>query len=268
MAKKGEKLSPEHLAKLAEGRARKKLERLEAGPVAALPAGALRDEQRAINADALAERIETRQNEAGIEAVDASKLKQEDREIQRHIRRRDKSSGIPVKGMQPGKRYAWFTVGSFFGANAKSVIAKQHADAESFGWQTVTGENNPVGKEHMGGAGMAGTSARGVGDVVLKEIREEDHEAMLEEDRENLARQGAIEDRSVIYAQEKLGRHGLANTMHNITDANDAFVSSRISAAERSPVVATTQVSEGDLRRGSMRGPGGRIMQPGFERRI
>ena len=258
-------LSPAHLQKMKEGRAAAALARKQAADATALPAGAARDELRAINADALEERIETRKNEAGIEAVDVAKLTREEPEIRRHMRRRDRSSGIPIKGTQPGYHYAWLTHGQFFGANAKTNVSKQHADAESFGYETVQG-NDPAGKEYESGAGMAGTSGRGVGDVYLAKIREDDYQDMLDEDRRNLDRQGAVEDRSVVYAQEKLGRNGLANTMHNISDANDHFVTSRISAAERSPVVATTQVIEGDLRRGSMRGPGGRIMQPGFER--
>lgn len=258
-------LSPEHLQRMKEGRARAALARKEAQANADLAPGKDRDEQRAINADALQERIETRKEEAGIEAVDRDKLTREEPEIRRHLRRRDRSSGIPIKGTQPGFRYAWLTHGQFFGANAKTNVSKQHADAESFGYETVQG-NDPAGKEYESGAGMSGTSGRGVGDVYLAKIREDDYLDMLDEDRLNLDRQGAVEDRSVIYAREKLGRAGMANTMHNITDANDRFVESRISSAERSPVVATTQVTEGDLRRGSMRGPGGRVMQPGFER--
>lgn len=267
MAKKGERLSPEHLQKIKEGKARAALERQQAADATALPAGALRDEQRAINADALEERMEKRKEEAGIEAIDAAKLTREEPEIRRHLRRRERASGIPIKGTQPGFRYAWLTHGQFFGPNAKTNVSKQHADAESFGYETVQG-NDPAAKEYESGAGMAGTTGRGVGDVYLAKIREDDYQDMLEEDRMNLDRQGAVEDRSVVYAQEKLGRNGLQNTMHNIADANDHFVTTRISAAQRSPIVATTQVSEGDLRRGSMRGPGGRIMQPGFERRM
>lgn len=253
--------------KMAEGRARAALARKQAADATALPAGATRNEQRAVNKDALEERIETRTKEAGIESVDESKFRREDNEIQRHVRRRDKSSGVPIKNPEPGYRYAWLTNAQTHGDQARANIRQQHADAKDRGYQTVQGDD-PAGKEFEGGDGVSGTTARGVGDVYLAKIREDDYQDMLAEDEEKRERQGAVEDRSVVYAAERLGRAGLANTMHNITNANDAFVTSRISANERNPIVMTSTVTEGDLRRGSMKGPGGRIMQPGFERRM
>jgi hypothetical protein len=253
--------------KMAEGRTRAALARKAAADATVLPAGATRDEQRAINKDALDERIEARTNEAGMEAVDSAKFSRKDNEIQRHVRRRDKTSGVPIKGAKPGFRYAWLTNASTHGDQARANIRQQHADAKDRGYQTVQGDN-PAGKEFEGGDGVSGTTARGVGDVYLAEIREDDYQELLAEDEEKRERAGAVEDRSVVYASERLGRQGLANTMHNINDPNDAFVASRISASERQPITMTSTVTEGDLRRGSMKGPGGRIMQPGFERRM
>jgi hypothetical protein len=260
-------LSEDQKLKMREGRTHAALARKQAADATVLPAGATRNEQRAINKDALDQRIETRESEAGIESIDQSKFRTEDNEIQRHVRRRDKTSGVPIKGMQPGKRYAWLTLGSSHGDSARANIRQMNADAKMNGYKPVEGDN-PAGKEFAGNDGMAGTTGRGVGDVYLAEIREEDYQELIAEDEEKRERQGAVEDRSVVYAAEKLGRAGLGNTMHNITDANDSFVRSRISESERSPVIMRSTVTEGDLRRGSMRGPGGRIMQPGFERRM
>jgi len=270
MPKKGETISPELRQKMKEGQARAALARKQAADATALPAGALRNEQRAINKDALDERIETREQEAGIEAIDRSKLNQRDNEIMRHVRRRDKSSGVPVTGMEPGKRYAWLTLGTSFPDRARTAIRQMNADAKDRGYKPVEGRDNPVGKEFIGNDGMAGTTGRGVGDVYLAEIREEDYQDIEAESREKAERQGQVEDRSVVFARDRLGRAGLPNTMHNLVDPNDNFVNQRGRSlgVDRNPVTMTSQFTEGDVRRGSIHGPGGQVMKPGFERRI
>jgi len=265
------KRSPEHLAAMAAGRARKALERKQAADARALPAGAQRDELRAINKDHLEQEMEARVNKQGIEGIDRSKLERKDNEIQRHIRRRDKSSGIPVKGMEPGYRYAFLTNSMNHGSQAQANIRQQLSDAKSVGYVPVQGKD-PAGAEYEGGDGVSGTTLRGVGDVFLHKIREEDYQATLAEDREKAQRQGIIEDRAVVYARERLGM----NVMHNIADPTDNFVQQRernVGAGSlRSETITvginpgvmvnSSPATEGDFRRGSLKMPNGQTYTP------
>jgi hypothetical protein len=262
-------MTEEHKKKMAEGRAKARLAAKQAQPVVDLAAGAERDEQRAINRDALEQRAQVRMEEAGIEAVDPAKLQREDREIRRHLRRkRHGDSSIPVDNMQEGYRYAWLTNGTVHGDQARADIRRQLADAKLNGYEPVQGDD-PEAASFKGGDGVSGTSMRGVGDVMLYRIHEDDYRAMEEDSAEKERRNGSVEDRSVVFAQDRLGRQGLPNTMHNITDPNDHFATSRISPDLRSAVVMkTTQFTEGDLRRGTMKGPNGETLKPGFDRRI
>jgi hypothetical protein len=260
-------LSGEHKQKLAEGRARAALARKQAADARALPPGADRNELRAINKDQLEEQIEERANEAEIEAIDPAKLERKDNEIMRHVRRRDRNgSGVPVENMEAGYRYAWLTNATAHGTTAQPSIRQQLADAKGVGYVPVQGKD-AAGKKFESGDGVSGTTLRGVGDVFLHKIREEDYQETLREDEEKNRRQGIIEDRAVVYARDRLGM----NVMHNIADASDNFVSQRersLGSEALKPVSqATTHFTEGDLRRGSMKGPDGQTLKPGFERR-
>lgn len=264
-------MTDEHKQRIREGKARARLARQQAQPVVDLAAGKDRNEQRAINKDSLERQIEENAAETGIESIDRSKLERRDPEIERHIRRRrDRSSGIPVDNMQPGYRYAWVTIAGPHGESARGNIRQMNADAKAVGYETVEG-NMPEAEDFKGNDGMAGTTARGVGDVRLMRIKEEHYQETLAEDRERAERQGIVEDKSVVFARDRLG----ANVMHNFADDNDRFMTARVDPSLRTPVTMgrapalnTTHFTEGDIRRGSMKGPNGQNLPPGFERRI
>ena len=70
----------------------------------------------------------------------------------------------------------------------------------------------------------------------------------------------------------KRGRAGLPNTMHGAAGdfSRDPLMRHVAGAAGQTETFTynpnQTNFTEGDLRRGSLRGPSGQVMQPGFER--
>ena len=234
-----------------------------------LPAGHEREEARREAADTLQEEIETRQEQDGIEPLDKSKMLRRDNEI---LSKLDPLGTIPIENPEPGKRYVFLTAADGYPDNAKANIRAMHAGAKRVGMTPVQGMDNPVAANLIGDGATSGTSLRGVGDTVLFEQREEDAQRMEDESRRKMDKQNAVEENSVIYASQVLGRAGLPNTMHGAAGdfSRDPLMRHVAGAAGQAETFTynpnQTNFTEGDLRRGSLRGPSGQVMQPGFER--
>lgn len=265
MPLKGQPMSPELKQKIAEGRAKAALARQQAENLIPkdLPPGHERDEARRIVADHLEERRETENEALGIESIDASKLnKPVDNEIARHVTLQGPQAGtIEIKNAQKGYRYALLPASDGFGMAARANIRTMHTEARRVGWEPVSGDM-PEATDLRGNDCCSGTTLRGVGDTVLYRISEYRAQQLEERDRERQARQGAVEERSVMFAQSR----GIG-TMHEM---NDRYAAQRFSPEQRSQLVftsqggrqtVTSQFTEGDIRRGSIPGmpaPGSR----------
>jgi hypothetical protein len=231
-----------------------------------MAAGATRDEQRAINADSLAERAERHDEQHGLGAIDPSKLAQRDRETL--FRVEDSKGG--VQNPQPGFRYIRVTIHEGYRDNgSKANIRTMHALAKEYGFEPVHGEMKEDEK-YRGNDHATGSSLRGLADTVLYRITEENYAKMQAKIAEKARRQGAVEEQTLVYAQ----RRGIG-TMH--AAAGDFASQDKLMAqiaqsagqvetylAQR-PDTLKTNFTEGDIRRGSIKGPGGRVMKPGFE---
>jgi hypothetical protein len=235
-----------------------------------LPAGHERDEAKREVADELQEEIEKRQAQDGIEPIDASKLAQRDNEILGQL---DAEGFIPIQNQEPGKRYVFLTVADGYPEQAQSNIRRQHTRAEHFRFKPVQGADNPVAQNLIGGGRASGTTLRGVGDTVLFEQRLEDEEQMIAYHQHQMDKDMAIEENSVVFAQKVLGSAQLPNTMHAARGdfGSDPLLRHVAGAAGHSETFAydpnRTNFTEGDLRRGSLKGPDGRPIQPGYEAR-
>jgi hypothetical protein len=234
-----------------------------------LPAGHERDEAERKVADELQEEIETRQARDGIEPIDEAKLARRDNEILGQL---DSAGFIPIENREDGKNYVFLTVADGYPDNAKANIRQMHADAKRFGFKPVQGDS-PVAANLKGNDSAGPTSLRGVGDTVLFEQTEEARRAMEEADQRKLDNQMAVEENSVVYASERLSRAGLPNTMHGVAGdfGKDPLMGRMAGSAGRTETFQynpnRTNFTEGDLRRGSMPGPDGRTLQPGFDAR-
>jgi hypothetical protein len=261
-------MTEEHKKALAEGRARAAMERGETENIipADLPPGADRDEAIAMVADRNAEKIEENMSRDGIEAVDSGKFAQRDNEILRHV---DEGS-VPVTGAKSGYRLAWLTkADSSMSSGAVAAVRRMLSDARSVGYRPVQGDDHPTGQEFIGNDGATGTTLRGVGDTILHEIREEDYQSMMLRNRQRALRQGAVEENAVVWANQRLGQAGLPNTMHGAAgDFRTDPLMDRFAGPIGRPETLTSTWSEGDIRRGSARGPGGETLQPGFDTKI
>ena len=235
-----------------------------------IPAGHEREEVKKAVADSLQEEIETRQARDGIEPIDASKFAQRDNEILGQL---DAAGNIPIENGRPGFRYVFLTAADGYPDNAKSNIRQMHATAKRLGMKAVQGNDNPVAANLIGNDVASGTTLRAVGDTVLFEQPEEAAQDMEAASQRKMDNMMAVEENSVVYASERLGRHGLPNTMHGMAgDFGRDPVMSRIAGSAGHAETFQynpnrTNFTEGDLRRGSMPGPDGRTLQPGFERR-
>jgi len=235
-----------------------------------IPAGHEREEVKKSVADSLQEEIETRQARDGIEPIDASKFAQRDNEILGQL---DAAGNIPIENRRPGFRYVFLTAADGYPDNAKSNIRQMHATAKRLGMKAVQGNDNPVAANLIGNDVASGTTLRAVGDTVLFEQPEEAAQDMEAASQRKMDNMMAVEENSVVYASERLGRHGLPNTMHGMAgDFGRDPVMSRIAGSAGHAETFQynpnrTNFTEGDLRRGSMPGPDGRTLQPGFERR-
>lgn len=228
-----------------------------------LPAGHPRNEAKQRVKDDLEARIDAN---AETEAIDPAKLNQRDNEILRHVVEGGPETGsIPVENAQQGWRYGRFTVADGFGSAARANIRSMHEAAKLNGWRPVSGEDTED-ERFKGNDCAGGSSLRGVGDTILMKIREEDYQRMLAKSREKQRREGAIEEQSLILAE----RHGV-RTMHAVAgDFNQDPMMARVAgdAGREETYRMRTTITEGDLRRGSMRGPDGRVLQPGYETRM
>ena len=261
-------LSEEHKAAMAAGRARAAEKRkLAAKSTVAMPAGHERDEQRRINADANQERVEKRDEALGLEAIDESKLKHRDNETMQRV---EMMEAEDVQNAQPGYRYARITCPEGYSYNAKANIRQMKALAEANGYEPVQGEMLED-KRFKGNDHANGGTLRGLADTFLWRIREEDYQAMQRKNDEKARRQGSIEDQTVRYAESRGVRtmHGAAGDFRS-QDPLMAQVAGDAGRVETfrgvRPNTVQTRFTEGDIRRGSLKGPDGRTMKPGFER--
>lgn len=261
-------LSEDHKAKMKAGRVRAaEARKLAAKSTVAMPAGHERDEQRRINKDANEQRIEERDEALGLEGIDESKLKHRDRETMARLEQLDSED---VQNKQPGYRYARITCPEGYSYNAKANIRQMKALAEANGYEPVQGEMIED-KRFKGNDHANGGTLRGLADTFLWRIREEDYQAMMRKGEEKARRQGGIEDQVVRYAESRGVRtmHGAAGDFRSQDPlmAQVAGDAGRVETFRGSrPGQVRTTITEGDIRRGSIKGPGGQIMKPGFER--
>jgi hypothetical protein len=241
--------------------------KLEAKNTTAMPAGHERDEQRRINKDVNEERLEVRDEQQGTEAVDPAKLAHRDRETLSRIEEMNRED---VENPQPGYRYARITCPEGYSYNAKANIRQMKALAEKAGYEPVHG-TMPEDERFKGNDHASGGTLRGLADTFLWRIREEDYQELQRQNAIKAARQGAIEQETVRYAESR----GVG-TMHAAAGdfaSQDKLLASVAQGAGKvehfrpaRPGEVQTKFSEGDIRRGSMRGPDGRTLKPGFER--
>jgi hypothetical protein len=229
-----------------------------------IPAGHKRNEENRKRTDKLAERKEVESEKFGIGAIDPAKMEQRDNEIVRHV---DPISGdIPVENPQPGYRYARVTVSDGYGPEAQISIRMMHQELRRWGWHPVSGPD-PEDKRFEGNDRATGTSLRGVGDTILYRIREEDYRRLESAINRKLARQGAVEENVTVF-NDKLHRAGVRGEYREVVGdfSGDPRLSRYYGAAGQREIFTTT-FDENDLRRGTITGPDGRPLQPGFDQR-
>jgi hypothetical protein len=229
-----------------------------------IPAGHKRNEENRKRTDKLAERMETESEETVGGSIDPTKMAQRDNEIMRHV---DPISGnIPIENPQPGYRYARVTIGDGYGAQAQISIRMMHEELRRWGWHPVGG-SDPEDKRFIGNDRAAGTTHRGVGDTILFRIREEDYRRLEEAINRKLARQSAAEENVTVF-NDKLRSAGVRGEYREVVgDFNSDPRMSRYYGAAGQREVFTTNFNENDLRRGTITGPDGRPLQPGFDQR-
>ena len=261
------KLTPEHKAKMLAGRVRAaEARKAQAKSTVGMEAGHERDEQRRINKDANEERIEKQMAATETEAIDPSKLAERDREAQYRIEQVEDEA---VQNAQPGYRYARITCPEGYSHNARTNIRQMKTLAEQNGYEPVQG-GMPEDERFKGNDHANGGTLRGVMDTFLWRIREEDYQAMQRRNAEKARRQGSIEEQTVRYAESR----GVG-TMHAAAGdfaSQDPLLGRIAQGAGRvetyrapRPGQVQTKFTEGDIPRGSMRGPDGSTLKPGFE---
>ena|SRR5579859_5454923 len=227
-----------------------------------LPAGHERDEATRRVADHLEERIETENAKLGIEAVDQAKLDRRDNEILGRFEPDESGIGrIPIKGAQPGFRYAFLKMPSTCGSgDSKSATRQMIEQGRALGYEFVQGDD-PEAKNLKGNDAAETGTLRGVGDTCLARISEDAWLRMDMRMRRKQERAGAIEDNSVVFAQER----GLGRNFHAAGGdlSKDPVLARGFSAEQSGPVTmrAKATFTEGDVRRGSIPGmpiPGAR----------
>jgi hypothetical protein len=259
-------ITPEHRAKMTAGIKVAAEKRRQAKATAGMSAGHERDEQRRINKDNLEARAEQHDEQHELGAIDPAKLAKRDRETL--FRVEDSKDG--VQNPQPGYRYIRVTIAEGYRENgSKANIRQMHALAKKYNFEPVHGDM-VEDEKYKGNDHATGSSLRGLADTVLYRQSEEAYQAMQADIAEKARRQGAIEQETVRYAESR-GVH----TMHGAAGdfrSQDPLMASVAGEAGRvetfrgvKPQTAKTNFTEGDLRRGSLRGPSGQIMKPGFE---
>lgn len=222
-----------------------------------LPAGHARDEARRKVKDKLEQKIDENMAADGIEAIDKSKFEHIDNEIGRYasLRKPDGGTGMDIDSPKPGYRYARLTVADGYGQSARANIRSMHEWAKKFGYEPVQGDD-PEDTRFRGNDCASGTTLRGLGDTLLYRITEAKYQEMMAASRRKTERQGAVEQNSVIYAQDRLGRIGLPNTMHGAAGdfSQDPYMARRFGPGEGRPVTMRSTFTEGDIRRGSIPG--------------
>jgi hypothetical protein len=220
-----------------------------------IEAGHKRDEAKKVVNDQLEEKIETQNAAVGIEAIDESKLKQQDNEILSQFQPDEFGVGrIPIKNAQPGFRYAFLKMPATCGSgDAKSATRQMIDQGRSHGYQFVQADD-PEAVNLKGNDAAETSSLRGVGDTCLARISEEAFQRMDQRMRNKQARAGAIEDNSVVFARER----GLGGNFHAAAGdfRQDPVLARGFSAEQASSVTmrATSTFTEGDLHRGSIPG--------------
>ena len=265
-------LSEEHKAAMKAGRLRgAELRKLAKSTVGMAP-GHERDEQVRINADSLAERIEENAEKLGIESIDATKLER-DRETQQRVESMNEEVG-GIQNPQPGYRYFRLPLKEAYRSDtgSHSAIRTMHADAKKYGAEPVR-EDMPEDARYRGNDHAAGSSLRGLADTVLYRIDAISDAKLQQAMAEKQRRQGLIEERDVVYARSRgLRVGGVAGDFSKdplmAQLAGSAGREETFTHARPAPMgsAGRSSFSEGDLRRGSMHGPNGETLPPGFER--
>lgn len=263
-------LTEEHKAKMKAGRVRAaEARKLAARSTVNMPAGDDRNEQRRINADVNAERIARHDEQMGTESIDPSKLANRDRETL--FRVEDSKDG--VENPQPGYRYVRITLADAYReSGSKANIRTMHAAAKENGFEPVHGDM-VEDKKYKGNDHASGSTLRGLADTVLYRITEENWQRLQARNAEKSRRQGGIEEQTIRYAESR-GVH----TMHGAAGdfrSQDPLMAQIAGDAGRvetfrapRPNQTKTNFTEGDIRRGSMRGPNGETLRPGFETQL
>jgi hypothetical protein len=261
-------LTEDHKAKMKAGRVRAAAERKDAAKsTVGMPAGDERNEQRRVNADALEEQAERHDEQHGLGAIDPAKLAKRDSETLFRIE--DSKGG--VQNPQPGYRYVRITLADAYReSGSKANIRAMHAQAKENGFEPVHGpmveDDKYKGNDHA-----TGSSLRGLADTVLYRITDENWERLQVKNAEKARRQGGVEDQVVRYAESRGIRtmHGAAGDFRS-QDSLMAQVAGDAGRVEtfrgQRPGQVQTTMTEGDIRRGSIKGPNGQTMKPGFER--
>ena len=162
-----------------------------------LPAGAKRDEAKAIVKDLLQEEMEDPEVGGTMEAIDPAKLNRKDNEIQRHLSRDPATAGeIECSGLDHDNFfYAWMPEESQFTTNgARAAIRRSISVAQRWGFRYVD-HDDPEGREFLGKDSAAGSNRRGCGDTLLMRISLENKKAMDQHFRLLQERQGMVEER-------------------------------------------------------------------------
>lgn len=220
-----------------------------------IEAGHKRDEAKRIVTDQLEEEIETRSEKLGIEAIDESKFNQQDNEILGQFQPDEFGIGrIPIKNAQPGFRYAFLKMPGTCRESDTKNATRQMVDLSHWhGYQFVQGDDPEAVNLKGNDAAETGTM-RGVGDTCLARISEEAFQRMDRRMRHKQARDGAIEDNQVVFAQKR----GLDRNFHvGAGDLRqDPVLARGFTAEQATPTTmrATSTFTEGDMHRGSIPG--------------
>jgi hypothetical protein len=240
-------LTDEHKKKLKDARAAARLLRENATKPADLPPGHDRNEAKKLAADVNAEQLdEMAQNS---EAIDETKFRQKDNEIQRHIVRSGPQRGqIPVENPQPGFKYMRHPhISAFQTENARVAVRASLDEAKSWGWEFVD-HDDPEDARYKGNDCAAGTNRRAVGDVMTMRITIENYKKMEAYYKEKQRRQGLVEERIAMIGSQA----GIAAWGGDVSQNPE--LARRFGASAAQPITITSQFNEGDMRRGSIPG--------------
>lgn len=250
-------MTDEHKRKMAEGRAKKALERKDAANLkpADLPAGADRQEAHARVRDHLEEQIEKRDAALEIEPIAREKLAKREYEMMKYATDR-----TGVQNARPDREYLYFPLSQFRKTTeAQLEVDRNHDVAMSKGWMTVSGDMKED-ERYKGNAGAAGTTLRGKGDCILHWMPKDEYDRMVAKGNEEHNRRFGYQEQDVVRFAERAGiggqMHGVAGDFSQDPLMNRvAGAAGRVETFRRQPsAVMKSNFTEGDIRRGSIPG--------------